>query len=146
MAQPGVQFDDSTVWQPTGISTYHAPDGLPVWNSCGRTLVINLTESCCSDKAWSVNRLGHVARLHNLPDTCVHIINTMYGFNAMEVQEAFVKVLEQANAYLLSPEEHVHGLNLINSTNLDYFQSQHQAEMLNMKAQFLQKIGEDDAG
>ena len=27
------------------------------------------------DKAWSVNRLGHVARLHHQPDACVHIIN-----------------------------------------------------------------------
>lgn len=49
------------------------------------------------DKAWSVNRLGHVARLHHQPDACVHIINHMYGFNAMEVQEAFVKVVEQAS-------------------------------------------------
>ena len=64
----------------------------------------------------------------------------------MEVQEAFVKVLEQAKAYLLKPDEHLHGLNLINSTNLDYFQSQHQAEMLSLKAQFLHKLGEDDAG
>ena len=75
----------------------------------------------------------------------MQIINTMYGFNAMEVQEAFVKVVEQAKAYLLKREEYVHGLNLINSTNLDYFQSQHQADMLQLKAQFLQALGEEDA-
>lgn len=46
----------------------------------------------CRDKAWSVNRLGRIARLHHQPEACVHIINTLYGFNAMEVQEAFVKV------------------------------------------------------
>ena len=44
------------------------------------------------DKAWSVNRLGCIARLHHQPEACVQIINTLYGFNAMEVQEAFVKV------------------------------------------------------
>lgn len=46
----------------------------------------------CRDKAWSVNRLGRIARLHHQPEACVQIINTLYGFNAMEVQEAFVKV------------------------------------------------------
>ena len=45
----------------------------------------------CRDKAWSVNRLGRIARLHHQPEACVQIINTLYGFNAMEVQEAFVK-------------------------------------------------------
>ena len=45
----------------------------------------------CRDKAWSVNRLGRIARLHQQPEACVQIINTLYGFNAMEVQEAFVK-------------------------------------------------------
>eukprot|EP00887_Chlorella_sp_A99_P004017 scaffold11.g4017.t1 len=64
------------------------------------------------DKAWSVNRLGHIARLHYQPEACCHIINTLYGFNAMEVQEAFVK---------------------------------HQAEMINLKAQFLEALGEADA-
>ena len=57
-----------------------------------------------------------------------------------------LQVAEQAAAYLLHPEEHMHGLNLINSTNLDYFQPQHQAEMINLKAQFLEALGEHDAG
>ena len=34
------------------------------------------------------------------------------------------------------------GLNLINSTNLDYFQPQHQAEMINLKAQFFAALGD----
>ena len=38
------------------------------------------------------------------------------------------------------------GLNLINSTNLDYFQPQHQAEMINLKAQFFAVLGDSDAG
>lgn len=42
-----------------------------------------------------MNRLGRIARLHHQPEACVQIINTLYGFNAMEVQEAFVKVLQQ---------------------------------------------------
>lgn len=47
------------------------------------------------DKAWSVNRLGAVARRHGYGEACTRIINSLYGFNAMEVQEAFVKIREQ---------------------------------------------------
>ncbi|KAL6768445.1 hypothetical protein ACKKBF_B39155 [Auxenochlorella protothecoides x Auxenochlorella symbiontica] len=110
-----------------------------------QAIAANLHQMGYRDKAWSVNRLGLVARLHSQPDACCAIINTMYGFTAMEVQEAFVKVREQAKAYLMKPDTHLHGLNLINSTNLDYFQPQHQAEMINLKAQFLAALGEGDA-
>eukprot|EP00983_Pelagomonas_calceolata_P065080 1148434-Pelagomonas_calceolata.AAC.2 len=44
-----------------------------------------------------------------------------YGFSAMEVQEAFVKIREQARAYLERPAELMAGLNLLSTTNLDYF-------------------------
>ena len=49
-----------------------------------------------SCQAWSVNRLGYVAYKHRCPDVCLSILNNMYGYNAMEVQEAFVKIREQA--------------------------------------------------
>jgi transformation/transcription domain-associated protein len=35
----------------------------------------------------------------------VTVINNMYGYNAMEVQEAFVKIKEQARAYLALPND-----------------------------------------
>ena len=60
-----------------------------------------LPPSARRDKAWSVNRLGRIARLHHQPEACVQIINTQYGFNAMEVQEAFVKASCRTAAVLL---------------------------------------------
>lgn len=57
-----------------------------------------------------------------------------------------LQVREQAKAFLQKPEDHMQGLNLINSTNLDYFQPQHQAEMINLKAQFFAALGDSDAG
>ncbi len=57
-----------------------------------------------------------------------------------------MQVHEQAKAFLQKPEDHMQGLNLINSTNLDYFSPQHQAEMLNLKAQFFAALGDSDAG
>jgi hypothetical protein len=50
-------------------------------------------------------RLGYVAYKHTCPEVCNAIINNMYGYNAMEVQEAFVKIKEQAKAYLDMPGE-----------------------------------------
>jgi hypothetical protein len=40
---------------------------------------------------------------HGLPEVCITVINNMYGYNAMEVQEAFIKIKEQARAYLALP-------------------------------------------
>ena len=90
------------------------------------------------DKAWSVNRLGAMARKQGCAETCKNIINTMYGFNAMEVQEAFIKIKEQAKAFLIQPDQLAGGLNLLNSQNLEYFSAQHQAELFRLKAIFLQ--------
>lgn len=73
-----------------------------------------------------MNRLAAIARKHDCPEVCKHIIATQYGFNAMEVQEAFVKIREQAQAYLEQPDQLVAGLNLLSSQNLDYFQTPHQ--------------------
>lgn len=53
------------------------------------------------DKAWSVNRLARVARHQGCPEACKAAIALLYGFNAMEVQEAFVKTCEQAQAFLM---------------------------------------------
>lgn len=32
---------------------------------------------------------------HGCPELCINVVNNMYGYNAMEVQEAFVKIREQ---------------------------------------------------
>ncbi|KAL6746236.1 hypothetical protein V8C86DRAFT_2445362, partial [Haematococcus lacustris] len=97
------------------------------------------------DKAWSVNRLGAIATAHGLPETCLNILNTMYGYNAMEVQEAFVKIREQANAYMDQPSELLAGYNLLATTNLDYFGPQHQAEIYRLKGSILAALKDCDA-
>jgi len=45
---------------------------------------------------------------------------------------------------LHAPGELTLGLHLVNSTNLDYFQPQHQAELFRLKGQFMQALGERD--
>ncbi|KAL0020642.1 hypothetical protein WJX79_010395 [Trebouxia sp. C0005] len=134
------------------VSTW---SGIMLWRNVIYNIVINAFQSVKDvaphlhqlgyrDRAWSVNRLGAVARKHGSYTSCVRMTNTLYGFNAMEVQEAFVKIREQARAHLHAPGELTLGLHLVNSTNLDYFQPQHQAELFRLKGQFMQALGERD--
>lgn len=97
------------------------------------------------DKAWSVNQLGAAARKQGQYSLSISSINKLYGYNRMDVQEAFVKIREQAKAYLAGKEEVVTGLNLITTTNLEYFTAEHQAEIFRLKGMFHQDLGEQQA-
>ncbi|XVF18022.1 hypothetical protein REPUB_Repub10bG0175600 [Reevesia pubescens] len=97
------------------------------------------------DKAWNVNKLARIARKQGLYDVCVTILEKMYGHSTMEVQEAFVKIREQAKAYLEMKGELTSGLNLINSTNLEYFPVKHKAEICRIKGDFLLKLNDSEA-
>ncbi|CAN1122507.1 Transformation/transcription domain-associated protein [Linum perenne] len=96
------------------------------------------------DKAWNVNKLAHIARKQGLHDVCVTILEKLYGHSTMEVQEAFVKIREQAKAYLEMKGELTSGLNLINSTNLEYFPVKHKAEIFRLKGDFLLKLNDSE--
>ncbi|TYI41023.1 hypothetical protein ES332_A02G205400v1 [Gossypium tomentosum] len=96
------------------------------------------------DKAWNVNKLARIARKQGLYDVCVTILEKMYGHSTMEVQEAFVKITEQAKAYLEMKGELTSGLNLINSTNLEYFPVKHKAEIFRIKGDFLLKLNDSE--
>eukprot|EP00958_Prasinococcus_capsulatus_P028071 scaffold6247_cov416-Prasinococcus_capsulatus_cf.AAC.17 len=96
------------------------------------------------DKAWSVNKLAGVVRKQGLGEVAVQILNKMYGYLRMEVQEAFIKIREQAKAYLSMPGEMPTGLNLLNTTNLEYFLPGHKAEIFRLKAEFLQRLGDGE--
>lgn len=62
----------------------------------------------------------------------------------MYLQEAFVKIAEQAKAYLETKGEVTAGLNLINSTNLEYFPAKHKAEIFRLKGDFFLKLNDSD--
>ncbi|KAJ7564762.1 hypothetical protein O6H91_02G032300 [Diphasiastrum complanatum] len=137
-------WDELTVW-----------NDLMLWRSHVYNVVINAFKGISEtnpqlhqlgfrDKAWTVNKLAYIARKQGLNEVCVTVLDKMYGFLTMEVQEAFVKIREQAKAYLEMKGELIHGLNLINATNLDYFQVQHKAELIRLKGEFLQKMNDSE--
>jgi transformation/transcription domain-associated protein len=92
------------------------------------------------ETAWIINRFAHVARKHNLPDVCINQLSRIYTLPNIEIQEAFLKLREQAKCHYENPEELNSGLDVINNTNLNYFSPQQKAEFYTLKGMFLEKL------
>ncbi|KAJ1953987.1 hypothetical protein EC988_002681, partial [Linderina pennispora] len=93
------------------------------------------------EMAWIINRFAHVARLHGLIDVCISSLTRIYTLPNIEIQEAFLKLREQAKCYYDRPDELQSGLDVISNTNLMYFQQYQKAEFFTLKGQFLTKLG-----
>ncbi|KAJ2158406.1 transcription-associated protein 1 [Coemansia sp. RSA 552] len=93
------------------------------------------------EMAWIINRFAHVARLHGLVDVCIGSLTRIYTLPNIEIQEAFLKLREQAKCYYHRPQELQSGLDVISNTNLMYFSRGQKAEFFTLKGQFLAKLG-----
>jgi transformation/transcription domain-associated protein len=96
------------------------------------------------ETAWIINRFAHVARKHNLPDVCVTQLSRIYTLPNIEIQEAFLKLREQAKCHYQEPDQLMNGLDVINNTNLNYFSAPQKAEFYTLKGMFLEKLGNRD--
>jgi transformation/transcription domain-associated protein len=96
------------------------------------------------ETAWIINRFAHVARKHNLPDVCIQQLSRIYTLPNIEIQEAFLKLREQAKCHYQNRAELNNGLDVINNTNLNYFGAQQKAEFYTLKGMFLAKLGQID--
>ncbi|KAL2316433.1 PIKK/TRRAP protein kinase Tra1 [Schizosaccharomyces pombe] len=94
--------------------------------------------------AWIINRFAHVARVHNLPEVCINQLTKIYTLPNIEIQEAFLKLREQAECHYESPSEMQLGLEVINNTNLMYFRNRQKAEFFTLKGMFQNRLGEKD--
>ncbi|RYP29890.1 hypothetical protein DL767_006489 [Monosporascus sp. MG133] len=92
------------------------------------------------ETAWIINRFAHVARKHNLPEVCINQLSRIYTLPNIEIQEAFLKLREQARCHYENPDELTSGLDVINNTNLNYFNNQQKAEFYTLKGMFLEKL------
>lgn len=90
--------------------------------------------------AWVINRFAHVAREHNMPEVCINQLAKIYTLPNIEIQEAFLKLREQAKCYYKNPAELNTGLDVISNTNLVYFAAQQKAEFITLKGMFLAKL------
>ena len=96
------------------------------------------------ETAWIINRFAHVARKHQLPDVCISQLSRIYTLPNIEIQEAFLKLREQAKCHYQNPSELTNGLDVINNTNLNYFGQQQKAEFFTLKGMFLAKLNHKD--
>ncbi|KAF2269491.1 hypothetical protein CC78DRAFT_612460 [Lojkania enalia] len=94
------------------------------------------------ETAWIINRFAHVARKHNLPDVCIQQLSRIYTLPNIEIQEAFLKLREQAKCHYQNRTELNNGLDVINNTNLNYFGPQQKAEFYTLKGMFLARLGQ----
>ncbi|KAL8711708.1 MAG: hypothetical protein Q9220_003879 [cf. Caloplaca sp. 1 TL-2023] len=92
------------------------------------------------ETAWIINRFAHVARKHQLPDVCISQLSRIYTLPNIEIQEAFLKLREQAKCHYQNRSELQSGLEVINNTNLNYFGPQQKAEFFTLKGMFLAKL------
>ncbi|KAI9891244.1 MAG: hypothetical protein M1814_002934 [Vezdaea aestivalis] len=101
------------------------------------------------ETAWIINRFAHVARKHQLQEVCIAQLSRIYTLPNIEIQEAFLKLREQAKCHYQNPKELTNGLDVINNTNLSYFGAQQKAEFFTLKGMFLAKAknheGADEA-
>ena len=96
------------------------------------------------ETAWIINRFAHVARKHGLEDVCISSLTKIYLLPNIEIQEAFLKLREQARCHYHNPHELTQGLNVINNTNLMFFAAAQKAEFFSLKGMFLNKLGMGD--
>lgn len=92
------------------------------------------------ETAWIINRFAHVARKHQLPEVCIAQLSKIYTLPNIEIQEAFLKLREQAKCHYQNRNELNSGLDVINNTNLNYFGQQQKAEFFTLKGMFLAKL------
>ncbi|EFE39399.1 hypothetical protein TRV_05919 [Trichophyton verrucosum HKI 0517] len=92
------------------------------------------------ETAWIINRFAHVARKHQMPEVCINQLSRIYTLPNIEIQEAFLKLREQAKCHYQNPKELNSGLEVINNTNLNYFNAQQKAEFYTLKGMFLAKL------
>ncbi|KAI9000171.1 phosphatidylinositol kinase, partial [Gaertneriomyces semiglobifer] len=92
------------------------------------------------ETAWTINRFAHVARKHQLIDVCNDALSKIYTLPNIEIHEAFYKLREQAKSYFVNPSDYATGLDVINNTNLLYFNTIQKAEFFALKGIFFSKL------
>lgn len=95
------------------------------------------------DKPWTAIRIAKTARKQDTRETALVLLNRLTESRSMDVTDAFLKLREQILVYdnPYSDLERTGGLNLINTTNLSFFDDPQKSELFRLKAQFLASLG-----
>ena len=92
------------------------------------------------DSPWTSIKMAKIARKQNVPE--VALLSLAKADSAMDVSDAYAKLREQILSFRNGDETHLTGgLNLVNTTNLEYFDSNQKGELIRLKAEFLDSLG-----
>jgi transformation/transcription domain-associated protein len=94
-----------------------------------------------NDSPWTVITLARAARKHRQFDVGLASLSRLHNVSTMEIVDAYHKLREQILACLAVPSELRGGLNIINSTNLEYFNSEQRADLFRLKGLFQERLG-----
>eukprot|EP00039_Didymoeca_costata_P006396 m.89800 g.89800 ORF g.89800 m.89800 type:complete len:936 (+) comp13242_c0_seq1:3049-5856(+) len=94
-----------------------------------------------NEMAWTMNQLGKMGREHRMKDFCEKTLNWIYKLQAVEPSDLFVKAREQVLCNMqLVPKDLTLQLDIINSTNLQYFKEVQSAEFFALKGVVMHKL------
>ena len=95
------------------------------------------------DRPWTAIRLAKTARKHDLRDVSLRLISRASDKSTMNVLDAYLQLREQILAYMnpSSERERQGGLNLVNTTNLSFFDPSQKSELFRLKAELLVSLG-----
>ena len=125
-------------------------DGVLRWRTHVFSLIQNLYQNVTDesqlaalhDFPWTVVTLARAARQHRLEDVTMETLTYLNSVSTMDVQDVYTKLREQILVCLTNSEKQLYtGINIINSTNLEYFDGAQKAELFRLKALFQMKIG-----
>ncbi len=93
------------------------------------------------DRPWTAIKMAKVARKQDVAEVALLSLAKLTDC-AMDVSDAFSKLREQILSFRNGSEiEKTGGLNLINTTNLEYFDPNQKGELIRLKAEFLDSLG-----
>ena len=95
------------------------------------------------DRPWTAIRLAKTARKQDLRDVSLLLLSKASDKSTMNVLDAYLQLREQILAYMnpASETERQGGLNLVNTTNLSFFDQSQRSELFRLKASFLASLG-----
>jgi len=94
-----------------------------------------------SETAWTINQLAKVARHHKMKGVCEKTLERMYKMQSVEPAYLFAKAKEQVLCHMELSSDLEKQLEIINSTNLQYFQRSQNSEFFALKGMVLHKLG-----
>ena len=132
------EYDSITAWEDLFTWRSHVFGAIASkfqWSDPGSLATLH-------DRPWTAIQVARIARKQGRKDVALLSLSKLTDC-AMDVSDAFSKLREQIVIYRdsKSHDELRGGLNLVNTTNLSYFDQAQKSELFRLKAAFLNSLG-----